>query len=73
MDEGRSPENGTGNGAQSGDDNGRKWRFSIDDLEGIQDETEREVEPGSPRLEHALFVVLGALATLFAIFRVMVA
>lgn len=50
-----------------GDDDGREWRFGIDDVgpDGVTEDTstpENEpIEPGSVDLEHAVFVVLGVV------------
>lgn len=43
------------------------WKFDVDEVgEDAEDAgTERTVEPGSPSLEGAVFVVLGVLATVF--------
>lgn len=43
------------------------WTFGLKDLAETDDSP--ELQPGSPKLEHAAFVFLGVLATLFAIFR----
>lgn len=69
MDEGPGVDSEDGTGDESGNGDGREWQFSLEDIDELQETPDREVQPGSPRLEHALFVVLGALATLFAIFR----
>lgn len=66
MDGGRA-ENGTE------DEGGREWRFALSDLEPGSDQQTRDVAPGSPQVEHVLFVMLGVFATLFAIFRALFA
>ncbi|WP_281194803.1 hypothetical protein [Halorubrum sp. F4] len=48
-----------------GDDDGREWRFGIDDVgpDGVTEDTStpesEPIEPGSIDAEHAAFVVLG--------------
>ncbi|SMO76534.1 DUF7312 domain-containing protein [Halorubrum cibi] len=48
-----------------GDDEGREWRFSVDDVgpDGVTEDTStpetEPIEPGSIDAEHAVFVVLG--------------
>lgn len=54
-----------------GDDDEREWRFSVEDVgpDGIIEQERDPIEPGSPKIEHAVFVLLGivvALALLFA-------
>jgi hypothetical protein len=48
------------------------WRFELDEVdeEGVVDDRD-PIEPGSPALENALFVVLGALVTVGIIVRVL--
>ncbi|WP_121822793.1 DUF7312 domain-containing protein [Halostella salina] len=48
-----------------------EWKFELDEVddEGIVDEREA-IEPGTPSLENAAFVVLGALVTVGIIVRV---
>lgn len=48
------------------EDPDRDWTFGLGEIGESED---RELQPGSPKLEHVLFVFLGVLATLFAIFR----
>lgn len=52
---------------QSPDDDS-EWRFSLDDVgedNGAAEPVERPpMEPGSPSLENALFVLIGVLGTL---------
>lgn len=59
---------GDGDGA-GGDDEG--WRFGVDEVDedGAVD-TREPIEPGSPSLENAAFVLLGALVTVAIIVRV---
>jgi len=47
-----------------------EWQFDLSEV--AEDEEPEELQPGSPKLEHVLFVFLGVLATLFAIFRALV-
>ena len=50
------------------------WKFELDEVdeEGVVDDRD-PIEPGSPTLENALFVLLGALVTVGIIVRVMLA
>lgn len=59
------------------DDPDGEWEFSLSDVgvDGVDDEDdedEGQLRPGSPKIEHVVFVCLGVLATLFAVFRVLV-
>ncbi|MFC5277240.1 hypothetical protein ACFPM1_00460 [Halorubrum rubrum] len=53
------------NETRGNDDDGREWRFSVEDVgpDGVTEDTstpENEpIEPGSIDAEHAVFVVLG--------------
>ena len=49
-----------------------EWRFELDEVdeEGVVDERD-PIEPGSPAMENALFVLLGALVTVGIIVRVL--
>lgn len=42
------------------------WRFDVDEV-GDDEEPYETVEPGSPSLENALFVLVGALGTVAVI------
>ncbi|NHN47505.1 hypothetical protein G9464_07840 [Halostella sp. JP-L12] len=48
------------------------WKFELDEVdeEGMVDDRD-PIEPGSPTMENALFVLLGALVTVGIIVRVM--
>jgi len=50
---------------------GDQWKFDLDEVdeEGVVDDRD-PIEPGSPSLENAVFVLLGALVTLGIIARV---
>ncbi|SDM09250.1 hypothetical protein SAMN04487949_0817 [Halogranum gelatinilyticum] len=59
------------------DDQSDEWRFSVDDVgEDAADVTPDEprelppIEPGSPSLENALFVLLGVVGTLLVFLSV---
>lgn len=52
------------------DDPDEEWQYPLADI--AEDDEPEELQPGSPKLEHVLFVFLGVLATLFAIFRALV-
>lgn len=56
--------------ADPGEEN---WTFELDEVdeEGVVDDRD-PMEPGSPTLENALFVVLGALVTVGIIVRVLI-
>lgn len=47
------------------------WKYDLDEVgEDADDEHEREtLEPGSPSLENAVFVLLGVFVTLFVFFQ----
>lgn len=53
------------------DDSDGEWEFSLSDV-GVDEEDDGQLRPGSPKIEHVVFVCLGVLATLFAVFRVLV-
>lgn len=53
--------------ADTADNSDGDWTFGLEDLAETDDSP--ELQPGSPKLEHAAFVFLGVLATLFTIFR----
>ena len=48
------------------------WKYELDEVgeDAEPDEADSELEPGSPSLENAFFVVLGVAATLFAFARI---
>lgn len=46
------------------------WKYDVDDVENGGSKQD-ELAPGSPSIEHAVFVLLGALATLLVVARVM--
>ncbi|WP_440007824.1 DUF7312 domain-containing protein [Halomicrococcus sp. SG-WS-1] len=50
-----------------------EWKFDVDEVGDDADEPDRddapEMEPGSPSLENAAFVLLGALSMLFVLVR----
>ena len=50
------------------------WKFELDEVdeEGVVDDRD-PIEPGTPTLENALFVLLGALVTVGIIVRVTMA
>lgn len=50
-----------------GDDD-REWAISLSDLEGDDEPVLEPIEPGSPTLENAVFVVFGVLLTLYVLF-----
>ena len=62
-------------------DSDREWKYGVDDVgedaeseraERSTDEaTDRRIEPGSPSVENALFVALGALLALLVIARML--
>ena len=59
------PNNGTP-GRDDEDDGDGPWRFALDEVgpEAEEQDTRPPIEPGSPSLENAVFVLLGALLTL---------
>ncbi|MWV65829.1 hypothetical protein GRS48_13505 [Halorubrum sp. JWXQ-INN 858] len=56
--------------SDDGDDDGREWRFSVDDVgpDGVTEDTStpesEPIEPGAIDAEHAAFVVLGVALTI---------
>ncbi len=49
----------------------RPWdRNEGADEEGIEDPAEPPIEPGSPRTENVVFVILGALLTVLVFLRI---
>jgi hypothetical protein len=52
--------------ADAGDDD-REWEFALDDVgpDGIVEAEPEPIEPGTPRLENVVFVLLGVVGTLF--------
>lgn len=59
-----TPAGGTDSDTEADSDG--DWTIGLPELGGGED---RELRPGSPKLEHVVFVCLGVLATLIAIFR----
>jgi hypothetical protein len=55
---------------ENGDDEAA-WRFGLDEV-GEDAETPDPILPGSPTLEHTVFVILGALVTVAVIYRLAV-
>ncbi|WP_129114844.1 DUF7312 domain-containing protein [Halegenticoccus tardaugens] len=52
----------------SEDDEGGDWRFSVDEVGEDGKADEQTLEPGSPSIENAFFVLLGVFGTLFVLF-----
>lgn len=48
-----------------------EWRFELDDVGEDDDRSDERVEPGSPTLENAFFVVLGMATTLLVLVLVL--
>jgi hypothetical protein len=50
-----------------------EWKFDVEEVGDDADEPDRDdgerMEPGSPSLENAAFVLLGALSMLFVLVR----
>lgn len=65
-DGGRAGSPADGPDSDTDGDSDGDWTIGLRELGGGED---RELRPGSPKLEHVVFVFLGVLATLFAIFR----
>jgi hypothetical protein len=53
-------------------DDDEPWRFALDEVgpEAEEQEVRPPIEPGSPSLENALFVLLGVLLTVALLFSV---
>lgn len=51
-------------------DDEREWRFGVEDVgpDGIVEQDRDPIEPGSPKAEHAAFVLLGVVAALLLLF-----
>ncbi|WP_101295717.1 DUF7312 domain-containing protein [Halegenticoccus soli] len=64
----RPPQDAEGENAdRDADDEGEEWRFGLDEVGEDAAEARPPLEPGSPSLENALFVLLGAVGTLFVL------